>query len=394
MKYSRSIAIAFITLILSLTFSLKACALPQIKAEDRLFQNIQLELLGEYILPNNTEFEKTIVGGLSGMTYSPKDDTYFAVSDDRSDRNPARVYQFKLKLDDQMKPQGIEFLKVITLQDEAGNPYAQGKIDAEGIAITPQGTIWVTSEGDAKQDLPPFIREFDPKTGKLLRDLFYPDHYVPKTDKEGNRQGIQNNLGFEALSLSANAARLGATEPYRLFTAAEADLTQDKPDRKQDEGAPIEGARARVMHYYVEQNRVDLVGEYLYQLESRPMGSEKYGLPELLSIDGAGRFLSLERTVGITGFKIKVFQFVFAGAKDTSKLPSVKLLPEVVKPVQKELLLDLNTIEDLTLDNLEGMTLGPRLPDGTQSLIMVSDNNFNKLQKTQFLVFRIKNFKP
>ncbi|MHC5831654.1 MAG: esterase-like activity of phytase family protein, partial [Nostoc sp.] len=32
----------------------------------------------------------------------------------------------------------------------------------------------------------------------------------------------------------------------------------------------------------------------------------------------------------------------------------------------------------------------PKLPDGQQSLILVSDNNFNSLQRTQILAFKIK----
>ena len=35
------------------------------------------------------------------------------------------------------------------------------------------------------------------------------------------------------------------------------------------------------------------------------------------------------------------------------------------------------------------MTLGPKLPDGRQSLVLVSDNNFAAAQFTQFLLFAI-----
>jgi hypothetical protein len=42
------------------------------------------------------------------------------------------------------------------------------------------------------------------------------------------------------------------------------------------------------------------------------------------------------------------------------------------------------------LDNLEGMALGPRLPDGSRSLLVVSDDNFKEAQMTQFLLFRLK----
>jgi hypothetical protein len=45
---------------------------------------------------------------------------------------------------------------------------------------------------------------------------------------------------------------------------------------------------------------------------------------------------------------------------------------------------------DVLLDNIEGLTLGPKLLDGQQSLILVSDNNFNSLQRTQILAFKMK----
>ncbi len=377
---------------LSLSLVLSACSLPQVKAEDRLFQNITLELLGEIIVPETTQVNKMPVGGLSGITYSPKDNLFYAVSDDRSDKAPARFYQLKLTLDPTGKPLGTEFTGVTTLKDQSGQVYAKGTIDPEGIAITPQGTIWISSEGVAVDDIPPFVQEYEIKSGKLLRSLRIPDHYIPRTDnkdkKNPERLGIQNNMGFESLTLSANAARLGATEPYRLFTAAENALEQDKNlDIESIEGDPI-----RFMHYSLQDRRVDLIAEYIYQLEARLMGNDKFGLVEMLSLDGAGRFLSLERSFGLMGFKVQVFQTVFAGSKDTSMLPSIQGLATVVKPAQKELVADLNNL-DLVIDNLEGMTLGPHLPDGSQSLIMVSDDNFSKMQKTQILVFRIKGLK-
>ncbi|MEL6580330.1 MAG: esterase-like activity of phytase family protein [Cyanobacteria bacterium J06621_12] len=41
----------------------------------------------------------------------------------------------------------------------------------------------------------------------------------------------------------------------------------------------------------------------------------------------------------------------------------------------------------MELDNSEGISFGEILPDGRQSLIVVSDNNFNDSQETQFLAF-------
>jgi hypothetical protein len=345
----------WVVLVLSaiVSLSLSACSLPQVKAEDRLFQDISLEFLGETIVPKTLEVDNTLVGGLSGIIYSPKDDVFYTVSDDRSTKAPARFYQFKLDLDAATgKPIATKFTSVTTLKNAAGDVYEKGTIDPEGIAITPQGTVWISSEGVAIDGIPPFIQEHDIETGKLLRSLRIPDQYIPQTDDKGNRQGVQNNMAFESLTLNANAARMGATEPYRVFTAAENALEQDKnPDSES-----MEGDRVRFMHYSVQDRRIDLIAEYLYALEDKPIGSEKSGLTEMLSLDGSGRFLSLERNFGLEGFKIELFQTVFAGSKDTSMLPSIQGLDTVVKPAQKELVADLSML-DITLDNLEGMTI-------------------------------------
>ena len=57
--------------------------------------------------------------------------------------------------------------------------------------------------------------------------------------------------------------------------------------------------------------------------------------------------------------------------------------------MEKKLLLDLRNL-DVLLDNIEGLTLGGKLPNGDQSLILISDNNFRGLQQTQILAFKLK----
>ena len=111
------------------------------------------------------------------------------------------------------------------------------------------------------------------------------------------------------------------------------------------------------------------------------------GLTELLTLDREGYFLSLERTFGFTGAGAKIFQVVAGNASDTYTFDSLKNISNV-QPLHKQLLLDLEDL-GIYLDNLEGMTLGPRLPDGSNSLILVSDNNFSEDQVTQFLLFRL-----
>jgi hypothetical protein len=162
---------------------------------------------------------------------------------------------------------------------------------------------------------------------------------------------------------------------------------QDKEVTKVAKDGKIPGAKNRWLHYLLS-DRAELVSEHLYQLDSPPLGSIEHGLSEIQAIDTSGHFLTLERSFGLTGFRVKLFQAAMGGATDTSKVESFKG-NTTIQPIKKQLAFDLKQL-DIYIDNLEGMALGRRLPDGSQTLLLVSDNNFSKRQVTQFLLFKIK----
>jgi 3-phytase len=124
-------------------------------------------------------------------------------------------------------------------------------------------------------------------------------------------------------------------------------------------------------------------------VESVPTGQFKTnGLVDLLAIDNNGTLLSIERSFSVgVGNAIKLYEVQLQGATDISSLDNVGGL-EVDVVAQKRLLLDFADL-GLTLDNIEGLTFGPQLPDGRQSLVIVSDNNFSPTQFTQFLSFAL-----
>lgn len=66
-------------------------------------------------------------------------------------------------------------------------------------------------------------------------------------------------------------------------------------------------------------------------------------------------------------------------------LGQAQLQPGSYRPANKELLLDLADAGLRSVDNLEGMTWGPPLPDGRRVLLLVSDNNFNPAEVTQLI---------
>ena len=41
------------------------------------------------------------------------------------------------------------------------------------------------------------------------------------------------------------------------------------------------------------------------------------------------------------------------------------------------------------IDNIEGVTFGPRLPNGHKTLVFVADNNFAASEKAQLLLFEV-----
>jgi hypothetical protein len=371
--------LAFVTVCLGL---LTSCNLPRVSAEQRLFLPLSLEFLGEYQLPK-TKFKDTPVGGLSGITYDRKADRFYAVSDDRSDRAPARFYTLKLELDQTTAPKikKITVENVTTLTQADGKPYEKGKIDPEGIALSPLDTVFISSEGGVNQGIPPFVHEFDRKTGAFKRQVTIPLSFLPNGIGDKQTRGVQDNLAFEALTLNAGAT---SGDPFNLFTATEAALMQDR-----EEPSPDRGESVRMLHYYVQPSQITLLGEHLYLLEPKPRRMRDHGLTDMLAIDQAGHFIALERSFGLSGFQVKLFQAATGGASDTSRVASFKGKLTGVQPIRKQLLLDLNQLK-IGLDNLEGMTLGPRLADGSQSLLVVSDDNFQPLQENQFLLFRLK----
>jgi hypothetical protein len=330
------------------------------------------------------------LAGLSALTYDRQRNKLYALSDDRSQFAPARFYTLGLNLNrtdtGEIGIEKVDVEDVTFITDENGKTYANGSLDPEGIGLSPKGTVFISSEGVPSQGISPFIREFDLKTGRQQQSLKIPERYLRdnSTNEEPSPRGIQDNLGFESLTLEPGSLAAATGDPFRLFTATESALFQDSlpPDSEQP-------TRIRMMQYLIGNiARPMVVTEHVYLLDPPPPGAVSNGLTELATVDTGGHFLSLERTYGLLGSNAKIYQIVTSDATDTSGIVTLKGDISRIDAVKKKLVLDLSTL-GIYLDNLEGMTLGPRLPDGTQSLLLVSDDNFKDAQLNQFLLFRL-----
>jgi 3-phytase/alkaline phosphatase D len=328
---------------------------------------------GEVVLPTGTQFADTEVGGLSGITYDRRRDLYYAISDDRSEIDPARFYTLRIRVRDGSLDAGdLSIVRVTTLLRPDGTPFPALSLDPESIALTRRGTLVITSEGDASRDIDPFVREFS-LSGRHLRDYPVPDRYSP----EAGVRGVRTNLGFESAGISPSGRS--------LFTATEGALVQDGPAA--DIGVP---SPARLLRYDVRSGR--LVREHVYwtdpvaEAPTPPTAFRVNGLVELLPLSEQF-LLALERSFSVgAGNTVKLYGVALPGATDVRRYDSLAGRLDRVRPVRKHLLYDFDEL-GIPLDNLEGMTFGPRLPDGRRTLLVVSDNNFSPAAFTQFLLF-------
>ncbi|MDY7024078.1 MAG: phytase, partial [Cyanobacteriota bacterium] len=338
-----------------------------------------VEFLGEVTFPTGAIFQDTELGGLSSIVYDADSQLYYSISDDRSQRNPARYYTFSIDLSDGSLDAGdVSFEDVTTLLNANGETYLENSVDPEGIALTENQTLYISSEGNANNLVNPFINEFS-QNGELLAELPVPEKYLPTADQT---TGIRNNLAFESLTISP--------DNRFLYTATENALFQDSP------AADLETeSLSRILKYDLETG--EPIAEFVYEVSEAPDipepedGFRTNGLVELLATDNNGSLLTLERAFSAgVGNTVKLYEVNAQGALNVNNLEDLfweeEGIPFEIDPaVQKELLVDIEADFGVSPDNIEGMAFGPILPDGRQSLILVSDNNFNESQVTQFV---------
>lgn len=370
-------------ILLSLLIALTACnSVSQVQAQERIFPEVSVEFLDAYELPKQT-FEKTPVGGLSAITYHPSKGLFYTVSDDRSQYAPARFYTLDINFN-HTKIEEVLVKDVTFLKTEKNEVFSEGRIDTEGIASAPGETVFIASEGNTNQGVNPFLRRFDLATGNPKQTLRLPKRFLLPETEENEARGVRNNLGFESLTVNPSGISSPNSDSFRVFTATEASLAQDQLPKESEALT-----RVRFLHYIINPIGQALpIAEHLYLLSEPPVGTIVHGLTELLAIQPEGYFLSLERSYGLKGYGAQLFLVVVGDATDTSGVETFNTDLGNLQPLRKKLLFDFSEL-DFDIYNLEGLTLGPRLADGSQSLLVISDDNFSENEPTQLLLFRL-----
>jgi hypothetical protein len=351
-----------------------------------------LRLLGEYSFDSKRTFQDTTVGGLSGLAFDQKRGVYYAVCDDRGENQAPRFYTLQIDT----SPAGIKDVRIVGVtffdSDAATpgiQPYDRNDSDLEDIQLLADDTLLVSSERD--KDGKPWVRRFG-LDGSLLSGLPVPDRYitVTETGPDGRprvTKGVRTNLGFEGMALTPSQ--------QTLFMANEEALAQDGPIATTAAGTNVRILR---MELYGTEGRV--TSEFVYPVEkiyTTPVPADQFGDNGVSAMmwvrDQLPQFdlLVMERSFATgVGNDVNIYGVTLEDATDVR---DVEALPNPYngRYARKTLLVNMTAV-GVAADNLEALALGPILPNGKPSLIVMSDDNFSAFdppQVNQFLLFEI-----
>ena len=346
-----------------------------------------IKFLDEYIMPHNVSFQNTWVGGLSGIDYDVKNDQYYLISDDPSKFSPARIYTAKIEIK-QNEIDTIKITGVTPILQADGTKYPDYEVakpikaDGESVRYNPvkQSLVW-SNEGERlfrKTDttiVQPALT-FISTAGKFLDTVPLPrGFHITK-----QQYGVRKNAFFEGLSYADN---------YKtLFASLEEPLYQDGAQSH----FGFDKALTRILKFDAEKKRN--VAQYAYNLDAMPIKPTEEsdwninGISEILALDDH-TLLVMERAwaKGRDDHTfVKLYLVDLNGAENVIDNPSFIKNPP--RPLTKRLLFDFDSL-NRHIDNIEGITFGPKLPNGHQTLIFCVDNNFSKAQTQQFFLFEV-----
>jgi len=238
-------------------------------------------------------------------------------------------------------------------------------LDLEGIVVLPDGFIVASETG-------PRILEVD-RQGRLRKDIPLPEHFAKARD----------NKSLESLTMSPDGRY--------LFTTSEETLGCDG-ERTTSEL----GSRLRILRIARATGEYE---EHAYGTDKRPQTSGDYGVADLAALS-SDELLVLERGWARgTGNTARIYRVTLADP--AASCLGNPALGNDVAVLDKKLVVDLAHLpakglpaakqqqQSALLDNYEGMTLGPRLPDGRASIILISDDNGRSDQYARILVLAV-----
>ncbi|WP_378173003.1 esterase-like activity of phytase family protein [Aquimarina sp. SS2-1] len=345
-------------------------------------KNIQINYLDEYVFYNDSIFTDSKIGGLSGIEYNKEQDSYYVVCDDAN--NP-RFYKATITINNK-RFDTVIMDQLIKIKDSQNHFFNNNILDLEDIRMYKKDKFIFASEGSIKNNYNPAI--FITDTLGTYYDHFQLPSYFKVNPTSKNKP--RHNGVFEGLAPDID------NKGY--WAAMELPLKLDgKEPTIDNSGAPI-----RITHFDATTAKADFQFTYpLDKLAKDPRG--KFGVNGVTGLLQLNRnqFLIVERGYaagyGTQGNTIRIYLCTMKNATNTLSLDSLQ--NKKYKSASKRLLFDFESIRnhltDQIVDNIEGITFGPILENGNQSLLLISDNNFNPIseQINQLILLELSNNK-
>lgn len=337
--------------------------------------NVEVKFLDDYNLPDNLEVEGTTVGGLSGIDF--REGNFYMVSDQPS---TPRIYISQIQISKD-KIDTINFTDVILLEKENEN-LKDEHLDLESIIFQPEeGAFILSSEGNIRNSKDPMLFRVA-KNGSFVNSFELPENLLANSSKKP-----RNNGTLEGLSESYNKKG--------IWAAMELPLETDGPKPK------LYPTKSPVRITYFDKASGKATTQFPYRLERISKIPWLYfavnGVTDLLEY-APNKFLVLERGFsaghGQKGNTVRIFDVDATLATNTLDINNLRV--SFNNPAKKTLLYDFKWAKKFLsqeiIDNIEGITLGPELSNGNQSLILISDNNFNSMgqQLNQVILMEFK----
>ena len=329
-------------------------------------------------------FHKTVpAGNYSGITHL-HDDIYAVVSD-KSDS--ALYFNFRIQVNsvtgdlEQVENLGYTFMVDGSRFD--GKPWhgTERGFDHEAITKVSDSTVVIASEGKCR------LKEY------LIKD--YPEKvHLKGWENVWPPEDFYPNYNFESLAFDSIR--------HLLWTIPESTLRKDGVPATPENGL---ANKLRLMAYSWSHSFRDSIGSgmamYAYQMDapSTHRKAETYvmGVSELCVLPD-GQLLVLEREAFIPKVKLGAFckcKLYLVNPSNEMSLSGYNHLYQDSPFVKKQLLTEWKTGLSLvkrSFANYEGMCLGPKLEDGSQVVILLSDsqNQYAGVLKDWFKTIVIK----
>jgi hypothetical protein len=342
------------------------------------------------------------LGFFSDIYYDPVRDDWWALSDRGPGggtlRYETRVHRFKLDVDRHSGAiSNFQVLRTFIFRrgGEALDGFAPEAAGPLGLAHDPEGIVVhpLTGHVLVSDEYGPSLLEFT-RFGQLVRRYRVPTNVLPRdavsgvvnhASDVGNTAGKRANRGFEGLAISPDGRTI-----YAMLQSA-----------MLDEGGS-NGVFNRIVAFDWPTGRVK--GQYAYKMEGSSQGRGISALVainehELLVLERNNRGLGVD--ANLASPNKKVYRIDLRGATDVSAIdldaagaaftPVLKATTPWLDLAVADALGDpsLAALAGVSPEKWEGLTVGPRLADGSYLVLAGTDNDYSVTQNATSVQFDV-----